>query len=284
MSDSTIQRSPHDKKNPYLMVARSLFQDHTVSLEARGLMGYLLTLPDDWKIFHKHLQVTLGISKEKLRKIMNELLEKGYASRTRERKGGRLQAYKYEICEFKKCSPERVYRAGGCAPTNKISKQIKKTTKEKVAKPLLSSFGSLEKLKLSKKVKSEISKRHKEQEVDIAVDKVLAQSNRRSDGACLRKALEMGEDWVAKPKDNLEENKAFLQKLRKFDSKDFSGDRIFIGEDYFELNNYQSLFHKFNISERDFIPKIVTLLAERDITLFSKEELLNELLSGDKNV
>lgn len=55
--------------------------DDTLSWEARGLLAYLLTKPDDWEVQLDDLVQAGPCTKEDLRRIMAELEERGYASR-----------------------------------------------------------------------------------------------------------------------------------------------------------------------------------------------------------
>ena len=36
--------------NPYTMIDSSIFTDNKLSWKAKGLLGYFLSRPDDWKI------------------------------------------------------------------------------------------------------------------------------------------------------------------------------------------------------------------------------------------
>ena len=42
-------------KHRYTCITNALAQDNSLSLRARGLMLYLLSLPDDWQIHLNHL-------------------------------------------------------------------------------------------------------------------------------------------------------------------------------------------------------------------------------------
>jgi len=118
MNEITFQRSPHDRKNPYVMISREMAQDKSISPKARGVLLYLLSLPDDWKIYHSQLQEGLGVGEDYLNSAMEELLQNGYAERTREKVKGMFQPYNYTIFEFKKCLPDRENRTGCSGPEN----------------------------------------------------------------------------------------------------------------------------------------------------------------------
>lgn len=59
--------------------------DDTLSWEARGLLAYLLTKPDDWEVQLDDLVQAGSGTKEEVRRILTELEERGYASREKTR-------------------------------------------------------------------------------------------------------------------------------------------------------------------------------------------------------
>lgn len=138
-NQNTFIRSKHDKQNPYTIISREMFHDPDLSLAAKGLLGYFLTLPDDWKINHSHLQKALKTGRYALDSALHELIEKGYAKRELKREGGRFQAYQYEISESKIFLPLQENRSGFPAAENQQllsndkTKEIK-TNKEKIYK------------------------------------------------------------------------------------------------------------------------------------------------------
>lgn len=68
-----IVRRAHDRENPYVQISRTLAQDDTLSLEARGLMLYLLSKPPDWQIRMGDLERTARRGREAMQRIMREL-------------------------------------------------------------------------------------------------------------------------------------------------------------------------------------------------------------------
>lgn len=82
-NDNHILRTVKDRNNPYVMVARTLFENEALSLEARGLMGYLLCKPDNWQVRMGDLQRTAGVGRDQLRRILRELKDAGYLHRDR---------------------------------------------------------------------------------------------------------------------------------------------------------------------------------------------------------
>ncbi len=73
-----IIRSAHNKENPYFMLTRSVAQDRSLSWEARGILIYLLSKPDDWIVRPADLEQQCG--ENKVYRILHELRKAGYVS------------------------------------------------------------------------------------------------------------------------------------------------------------------------------------------------------------
>jgi hypothetical protein len=71
ISDKSIIRTPHSKERPYFSMSRATAQDKRLSWEARGVLAYLLSKPDDWQVMVKDLQQNCG--RDKVRHILDEL-------------------------------------------------------------------------------------------------------------------------------------------------------------------------------------------------------------------
>lgn len=74
----TIIRASRGAENPYFMFRRATAQDHSLSFEARGVMAYLLSKPDDWTITLANLMTEGAIGRDKARRILGELTEARY--------------------------------------------------------------------------------------------------------------------------------------------------------------------------------------------------------------
>jgi len=73
---STIVRAPHSRK--YFVMANQSAQDKTLSWGATGMLAYLLSLPDNWKIIKDELVKHKIASRYATRKYFDELVEKKY--------------------------------------------------------------------------------------------------------------------------------------------------------------------------------------------------------------
>lgn len=86
-SEDTIQRCPHDKENPYVMVNNNLIRDNSISPECRWLLIYLLTNENGWVIntnqLVTHLKGHKRYGRDRVRSIISEAVKAGYMKRER---------------------------------------------------------------------------------------------------------------------------------------------------------------------------------------------------------
>lgn len=106
---TTIRRGRHDKENPYFLASKKMFKDKSLSLDARGLMGYLLTLKDDWVTHPRQVASEVGVGKTKIYNLLNELIAAGYASKeTSLCPKGRFTGVTYFFYEEKLDKPQEI--------------------------------------------------------------------------------------------------------------------------------------------------------------------------------
>ena len=74
------------KTDHYARISNSVFEDSRLSWEARGLQGYLLTKPDDWKVRLYDLIARGPAGEHKMRRMLRELEDLGYLYRKRFRR------------------------------------------------------------------------------------------------------------------------------------------------------------------------------------------------------
>jgi hypothetical protein len=72
-----------NKNANYFTASNEVFNDARLSWEARGLMGYLLSKPDDWQVRMADLETKGPAGREKLRNMLRELSIAGYVRRMR---------------------------------------------------------------------------------------------------------------------------------------------------------------------------------------------------------
>jgi hypothetical protein len=84
------------------MTARAVAQDTNLSLDERGLLWYILSLPDDWVAHPMQLGKVNGIkSKTKIYGVFKRLMQAGYCERKDIRKDGRHETTIYMFYEDK---------------------------------------------------------------------------------------------------------------------------------------------------------------------------------------
>ena len=98
-----IIRVSKDKDNPYVMVNKGYLEDVELSFKAKGLMTYLLSRPNDWKVYISHLKKVSTDGRDSVINTIKELMEKGYIIRSETLKvKGKYTGYKYTVFESPK--------------------------------------------------------------------------------------------------------------------------------------------------------------------------------------
>ena len=131
------------KNKNYTTISNQLFKNKGISLKAKGLMGYLLSLPSDWNL---SINGIVSCSKEGRRaigNIINELIDAGYIERNQVRKNGKFIGYDYFVFE----QPKRPFADTTNEDTQNSIQISKEVIKERINKNTLSK---------SEKFKSEV--------------------------------------------------------------------------------------------------------------------------------
>lgn len=99
MEKGLIIRS-NKRENPYAMIDKYGLEDERLSWKAKGLLAYLLSKPDDWKIYVTELANHAKDKKDSIRAGIKELTECGYISMTRIRdEKNRFKGVQYVVYE-----------------------------------------------------------------------------------------------------------------------------------------------------------------------------------------
>lgn len=93
-----IRRAPRDSSNPYFFHRRDTAQDRQLSYEARGMLGDLLSRPDDWQVQPKALEMD-GCGRDKVYRILKELINTGYIHRDWITEKGVIKGIEYIVFE-----------------------------------------------------------------------------------------------------------------------------------------------------------------------------------------
>ena len=89
------------KTNNFFVLSRFVAQDERLSLEARGLLIFLLSMPDDWVVCIGHLVKISPAKRDKIRRILKELIEFNYIQKKEMRsEEGRYSNPEYVVYEF----------------------------------------------------------------------------------------------------------------------------------------------------------------------------------------
>ena len=119
----TIMRVEKNKENPYLMLNKTSLNDKKLSWKAKGLHAYLMSLPDDWKIYIEELMTHAKDARDSTRTAVNELIDAGYIKRTDIKdERGRFCGKEYIVYETpleKDASPENGKPVNGNANIGK---------------------------------------------------------------------------------------------------------------------------------------------------------------------
>lgn len=81
------------------MLPQRIVEDDRLSCEEMGVLVYLLSRPDDWKIQPKQLQDRFAVGRDKLRGILDKLIEYGYARVEQVKKDGKFSYNNWYIFE-----------------------------------------------------------------------------------------------------------------------------------------------------------------------------------------
>ena len=122
------------KNKNYTTISNHLFKNKGISLKAKGLMAYLLSLPNDWNL---SINGIVACSKEGRRSIGNtikELISAGYIERNQIRDKGKFIGYDYFVFE----QPKRPFAATDKSFTDNSIQISKEVIKERINKNTLS--------------------------------------------------------------------------------------------------------------------------------------------------
>ena len=94
--DKSIIRTVKNAENPFVMIDRRIFENDSLSLKAKGLLGYLLSRPDNWTICMADLVKRTKDGKDSVNSALDELIESGYVVKTEQQR----ESGKFSTCEY----------------------------------------------------------------------------------------------------------------------------------------------------------------------------------------
>jgi len=108
---SIIKRSK--RITPFVQIDREALQNKCLSWKSKGLLGYLLSLPDDWQIYVSELKQHATDGRDSTANALKELIKNGYVTREKvqNKDTGRFEGYNYTVYDqpvisFEKPKPE----------------------------------------------------------------------------------------------------------------------------------------------------------------------------------
>lgn len=89
-----------NKENPYVMVNKSFVNDESISWKAKGVLLYLLSKSDDWRIYETDIIKHATDGRDSVRSAIRELIKAGYIKREKVRDDkGRIVGSNYVVFE-----------------------------------------------------------------------------------------------------------------------------------------------------------------------------------------
>jgi uncharacterized phage protein (TIGR02220 family) len=134
---STIKRSK--RQTPFVQIDKRPLQDKSLGWKAKGILAYLLSLPDDWQLYVDELKDHAKDGRDSTSGGLNELIKHGYVTRHKKRsEGGRFKGYGYTVYETPQNQPVEIKTPKTDKPqTEKPSAVNPKTDKPKSVNPQL---------------------------------------------------------------------------------------------------------------------------------------------------
>lgn len=118
------------KKNNYTSISNDFLQDNSISFEARGLAASLLSRPEDWEINVSALMIEGKIGRDKVNKIIQELIKAGYMYKSQSRTSGKFSRNILFISDEKDYLFEEVIEKERTSPLTEKTAMVKPVTGE----------------------------------------------------------------------------------------------------------------------------------------------------------
>jgi len=94
-----IIRSVEATPNNYTPLSNKLLQNNHLSLDTRGLLCYLISLPKGWVIYKDNIQKQLGFGRKKMDRMWSEAKKAGYLESDKFRETDGTWNYTYTISD-----------------------------------------------------------------------------------------------------------------------------------------------------------------------------------------
>lgn len=103
------------KQSKFTQIDNRMITDSSISAKAKGLMLYLLSKPDGWKVYETDIIKHMKDGRDSVRSGIKELVKEGYIDRQQAQgEGGKFAGYTYQVFEWKGDNPafSHVHRVG----------------------------------------------------------------------------------------------------------------------------------------------------------------------------
>lgn len=117
-------------KNNYTRISNDFLQDDSISFEARGLGASLLSRPEDWEINISALMTEGNVGRDKVNKIIQELIKAGYMYKSQSRTSGKFSRNILFISDEKDYLFEEVIEKERISPFTEKTATVKPVTGE----------------------------------------------------------------------------------------------------------------------------------------------------------
>ncbi|MDR3560502.1 MAG: helix-turn-helix domain-containing protein [Negativicutes bacterium] len=90
----------HKRELPFVQVDKHFINDARLSYKAKGILLYLLSKPDDWKVYESEIAKHAADKLHSVRSGIKELIEFGYITRQKKRnEQNQFMGYDYNVFE-----------------------------------------------------------------------------------------------------------------------------------------------------------------------------------------
>lgn len=95
-----LHRTKRNKENPFLVINNHCFKNDKLSLKAKGFLCLIFSLPDDWSFSISGISQLVGESNKSIYKIIQELIDNKYCTKSQKKEGGKFCNIEYDFYEI----------------------------------------------------------------------------------------------------------------------------------------------------------------------------------------
>lgn len=91
----------------FTQINNLLIDDTTLSIDSKGLFLTMWRLPNDWRFTIKGLAKRCGCGKDRVKRMLDDLIQHGYLERLEVRQNGRFDGYDYKLIDARRAGVDR---------------------------------------------------------------------------------------------------------------------------------------------------------------------------------